>query len=145
MLRRGEAGLKVNRSVLCGSVETCSPDRCRCGRAGRGSQTFGHYCRFDGCKCSCHKQHNRSLRKRTRQSTEAHLHSNRAQTHSALPVILVGCRHSVEGQRVCEHKVSPFTQVQLEQGPSGCQLEPSSYSTPSNTHTAMREEELYIH
>lgn len=43
---------------------------------------------------------------------------------------------------MCVHKVSPFTQVQLEQGPSGCQLEPSSYSIPSNTHATMRKEEL---
>lgn len=74
------------------------------------------------------------------------MHIDNAQAHTVLPVILVGCRHSVEGQRVRVHKVSPFTQVQLEQGPSGCQLDPSSYSTPSNTHATMRKEDLsFIH
>ncbi len=76
------------------------------------------------------------------QRSHHYLNLSKAQTHSALPEILVGCRHSVGGQRVCVHKVSPFIQVQLEQGPSGCQLEPSSYSTPSNTHAAMEQEEL---
>ena len=74
-----------------------------------------------------------------------YLKKKEAQTRTFLPVILVGWRHSVEGQRVCVHKASPFAQVQLEQGPSGCQLKPSSYSTPSNTHAIRWDERSYAH
>lgn len=93
---------------------------------------------------SFHTPHNRNLIRGKRHYTQVTqsfaFTVNKAQRH--LPVNLVGCRHSVGGQCVCVHKVSPFTQVQLEQGPSGCQMEPSSYSTPSNTHAAVRKEKL---
>lgn len=55
---------------LCVCMETCSPDRCRCGRAGQGSQTSGRCHRYDGYRCSFHTLHNRNLRKGRRQCTE---------------------------------------------------------------------------
>lgn len=45
----------------CLWIETCSPDRCRCGRAGLGSQTSGRCYRYDDYRCSCRTPHNRSL------------------------------------------------------------------------------------
>lgn len=52
----------------------------------------------------------------------------------------MGCRQLLAAHCVRVHTASPFAQVQLEQGPSGCQLDPSSYSTPSSSHAAMRKE-----
>lgn len=39
-----------------------SPDRCRLGKAGQGSQTSGRWHRCDGCRCNFHTMHNRNLR-----------------------------------------------------------------------------------
>ncbi len=70
---------------VCVWMETCSPDRYRCGRAGQGSQTSGRCYRYDGYRCSFHMLDNRSLKKGRRQCTEvtkSSVYKRSSDTHS---------------------------------------------------------------
>lgn len=115
----------------------CSPGRCRLGKAAQGWQTSGRCHRYDGCRCNYHTMHSRNLRGVKTQRDDIMHHLWKIQTQ-VLPGVLVGCRQSVGTQGVAEHWGAPLTQVQMEQGPSGCHVEPSSYSTSSSTQATRR-------
>lgn len=81
--------------------------------------------------------HNRNLREVKKQRDDI-MHPLQKQLSQVIPGVLVGCRQAVGRQRVGEHWGAPLIQVQMEQGPSGCHVEPSAYSTSSSKQATRR-------